>query len=445
LLDPKAVASFLAQETTTYVRSPVSKRAVERLMGRSLVWADGEDHKRQRKYLNPAFSNPAIRKMTPVFFDSAYKAKAGWEALIDSTKSGEAVIDVQSWMNNISIDTIGIAGFSHDFKALSGANPEVQRAFETFTESKISIVDIANLLISPVFPLIDLIPTAKKNATKRLNQSLKHVGVKLLADSKKVGDQKPADKSIIGVLLEDKETDADSDSESFSAEVVDQMKLLLIAGYETTSIALSWALVDLAQNPEVQAKLREEVTQFSTADPTWEQLFNSLPYLDAVAQEVLRVHPPIPEATRMATKDDILPLSIPVRTRDGDLVNSLAIPKGTAITVSFRAINRSEAFWGPDAKEFKPERWLKEDGINGAKDIQGHRHILTFSDGPRTCIGRGFALTEFKAVLCTLVRYFKFEMQEGAAVEVARGLLPRPRVVGQEGFGLPIRVSRVVE
>jgi cytochrome P450 len=88
-------------------------------------------------------------------------------------------------------------------------------------------------------------------------------------------------------------------------------------------------------------------------------------------------------------------LSTPVQTREGK-VNSLFIGEGTTITVSLKAINRSEAFWGADAKEFKPERWLNEDGLADAKEIQGHRHLLTFSDGPRICLGKGFALAEFK-------------------------------------------------
>ena len=58
-------------------------------------------------------------------------------------------------------------------------------------------------------------------------------------------------------------------------------------------------------------------------------------------------------------------------------------------------MNRSEAFWGPNAKEFVPERWL-EDEQTLAKEIPGPRHILTFVDGPRLCLGRSFALAEFK-------------------------------------------------
>jgi cytochrome P450 len=61
-------------------------------------------------------------------------------------------------------------------------------------------------------------------------------------------------------------------------------------------------------------------------------------------------------------------------------------------------MNRATAIWGPDAKEFKPERWLdNESGLTArAKEIQGYHHLLTFIDGPRTCLGKGFALTEFK-------------------------------------------------
>lgn len=77
------------------------------------------------------------------------------------------------------------------------------------------------------------------------------------------------------------------------------------------------------------------------------------------------------------------------------------IAKGTLVSVSMESVNRSAAFWGTDAKVFRPSRWLEgAQGRNGvpakAKEIQGHRHLLTFSDGPRMCLGKTFALTEFK-------------------------------------------------
>lgn len=147
-----------------------------------------------------------------------------------------------------------------------------------------------------------------------------------------------------------------------------------------------------------------------------------LPYLDAIVHETLRLHPPLTETTRVvylicfiyfsvlnsiqASADDILPLSAPLPTG----ATSVAISKGTAITAPAICINRAEAIWGPNAKEFYPDRWLvQEDGKeptkvqwgkpaleNTFREVQGHRHLLTFSDGPRTCLGKGFALTELK-------------------------------------------------
>jgi cytochrome P450 len=93
----------------------------------------------------------------------------------------------------------------------------------------------------------------------------------------------------------------------------------------------------------------------------------------------------------------MIPLSKPVRTRSGKLVDHILVAKGTYLSVSVPCMNRSTTLWGPDAKEFKPERWIMDDGIPaGAKEVQGHRHLLTFIDGPRTCLGKGFAIAEFK-------------------------------------------------
>lgn len=71
-----------------------------------------------------------------------------------------------------------------------------------------------------------------------------------------------------------------------------------------------------------------------------------------------------------------------------------------SVTVPIRTVNRSSAIWGPDSKEFKPERWLDEDKLSErAKEIQGFSHLLTFVEGARTCLGKGFAVAEFKVRL----------------------------------------------
>jgi hypothetical protein len=143
-----------------------------------------------------------------------------------------------------------------------------------------------------------------------------------------------------------------------------------------------------------------------------------------------------------------------------------------------------EAFWGPDAQTFRPERWLDEKDIaEGAmREIKSYKHILTFSDGPRTCIGKGFALAEMKVcprlafplpsvfllffpllfpslntltltsfyfhgqgVLSVLIRKFIFQLPEGpdTEIEIIYGFLPRPRTKGDKGATVTMKVTRV--
>jgi cytochrome P450 len=80
-------------------------------------------------------------------------------------------------------------------------------------------------------------------------------------------------------------------------------------------------------------------------------------------------------------------------------VTSITIAAGTSVNIPISSINRSSTFWGPDANEWKPERWLNDlQGVPaGAKELPGYHHILTFSEGPRMCLGKGFAVTEIKA------------------------------------------------
>ena len=84
------------------------------------------------------------------------------------------------------------------------------------------------------------------------------------------------------------------------------------------STGTTWALYALTQSPKVQRKLREELLTVDTDNPTMDQL-NSLPYLDVVVRETLRVHAPVPSAMRVAMKDDVLPLSKPFIDRKGNV------------------------------------------------------------------------------------------------------------------------------
>ncbi|KAI6147911.1 cytochrome P450 [Pisolithus tinctorius] len=449
LCDPRALAHYYARETLTYVLTDSARVFLERGFGRGILWSHGDDHKRQRKSLSPAFSHAALRKLAHVFYNCAHKTKAGWDALIDMSGGESAFIEIQDWMNHISLDTIGMAGFSHEFDSLSGKPATIQQVFSAFDASaKQSFVDVAVVLFADVFPVFSYVPVSCVKSLTDMQNTLSGIAKKLLdrvEKEKKEGviDGKE-DKSIIGVLI--KATEAEGGRHVTSEEVLSSMKELLLAGYITTSNSMTWALVELARNPDIQGKLRDELLAFGS-EPTYDQLQSSLtlPYLDAVVHESLRIHPPLTDFVRVATEDDVIPLSEPVITKSGQAINSISVARGTKIGLPMACINRSTAIWGPDAKVFRPERWLEKDGIpKKAQDVQGYRHLLTFADGPRNCLGKGFAVSEMKAVLSVLVKSFVFEMRDGpnTQIELCRGILPRPRVVGEEGAAMPLRVTR---
>lgn len=436
LCDPKAVAHFYSREAVVYVKTPFIRRIIEIMFGRNLVWVEGDLHRRQRKFLLPAFSNAAIRDLTHVFYDSAHRTSSAWDAILEAS-DGTSTIDVQNWMNRISMDSIGIAGFSHDFGAING-KPQI---FDSLDLSSGAAFFAFTIIVGSVFPAILRLPSKRKGGLAAMNRVFTSIADQLLAKAKEHGNEE--DKSVLGLLLKS-ETD-DADMHMSREEIIAQMNLLLLAGYETTSISLTWALIEMCKNIDIQNKLRTELVQFGNSDPTWEQLNSSLPYLDAVVHEALRTHPPVSETTRVAAEDDILPLATPVVTKSGETIDSIFVAKGTLLTTPIRTLNRSEEIWGPDAKEFKPERWL-EDSAPRAKEIKGHRHLLTFVNGPRTCLGKTFALTEFKAALFVIVKNFAFEFPGGRDTVIGKhsgSILPRPKVVGEEGARVPLRVRRV--
>ncbi|EJD00151.1 cytochrome P450 [Fomitiporia mediterranea MF3/22] len=451
LMDPKGIAHFYAKGSTVYINSAAVKEIFNRLVGKGLFSVEGEDHRRQRKSLAPAFSNAAIRDATHVFFNSAYKLKDAWDA--QNVGFDEFVIDVQSWLNRVSLDSIGIAGFGHDFNSLEGESQEITDVFDSFyTPNLPSGVELLIFMFQIIFPIFSKIPTKIIRLQSRMNATLEGISRNLMKGRRSEGevtlhDQTSIDRSMMGTLL--KAESSNSDMKISEEELLAQMKTLIVAGYETTSISLTWALIELAKHHEVQDRLRQELSEFSSSDPSYDQLTDSLSYLNAVMLETLRLHSPAEATQRVAACDDIIPLGTPITSPSGEQINEIAVSKGSTVLVPITVVNHSEAIWGPDAKEFKPERWLSnsEDVSlpSKVKEIQGYHHLLSFADGPRMCIGRAFAVAEFKAVLSVLVRNYIFSMRDGpeTKIEMVATILPRPKVAGEKGYAVPLRVKRV--
>ncbi|KAF8883120.1 cytochrome P450 [Infundibulicybe gibba] len=444
---PAASIHFYSKETFGYVQTKLARVFIENLFGRGLLWAEGESHRRQRKALSPAFSNAAIRRLTHVFYDSTYKLKSAWDTILDANPRG-ATIDVQQWMNHVSLDSVGIAGFGHDFGSLDGKRSSVADVFASFGTAKTSPFSHLVFLLSPVLPMLVKLPTSRNQILKRLRVTMGEIADELLERTRKEKEGQAAgsaeEKSIIGLLIkaESSTTQLQMSHEEIMAQyLIDGIDSLITpkysmyyfsqllasrqySGYETTSMGTYRVIKTAGQ----AAEAADELSQFAGADPTWDQLSSSCRTSTPSCTRFSgcthrrRDH-------RIAAEDDVIPFSAPITTASGEQVTSLVVPKGTTVTSPIRCMNRSEAFWGPTAKQFAPERWLGPDeaGIAGAREIGGHRHLLTFSDGPRICLGRSFALTEFK-------------LPDGpdTVIEKHRSILPRPKVAGQDGAKSPL-------
>ena len=232
-----------------------------------------------------------------------------------------------------------------------------------------------------------------------------------------------------------------------------------VAGHETTSSTLAFTTWALAQNPDIQTKLRDEVMTIQ-GEPTFDDFAdpNRLPYLDAVCKEAMRMFPPSARNEKVAEEDDVIPLRHPIRGSDGAWIKAIPVKKGQVIHIPSIGINRDEDIFG-DADVFRPTRWLVgrgdaaeatfctpgERGLPAADEMcGGWSGLFTFSEGPRICVGMKLALFEYKAIITTLIRSFQFH-DTGVAISMRHGATLSPRVKGREheGINLPVKLTLI--
>ncbi|CCO36563.1 Taurochenodeoxycholic 6 alpha-hydroxylase [Rhizoctonia solani AG-1 IB] len=192
-------------------------------------------------------------------------------------------------------------------------------------------------------------------------------------------------------------------------EVLSQISTFLVAGHETTSTATTWALYALAQHPNAQRKLREELLESGLGDEPGMADLDKLPYLDNFVRECLRVHSPVPNVGREAAHNVQIPVSKPYKDKYGVEHEYISLQKGDMIIVPVLTLNNMKEIWGEDAEDFKPERWDNlPESVNEMPGVWGH--LMTFIHGQRSCIGYRFSIIEMKALLYSLVRSIEFSI-----------------------------------
>ncbi|KAG8683976.1 cytochrome P450-dit2 [Ceratobasidium sp. 395] len=227
-------------------------------------------------------------------------------------------------------------------------------------------------------------------------------------------DSTATEKDVIMLMLQANEKASVEDKIS-EAEMIGQINTLIFAGHDTASGTIACVLQMLAENPQVQTELRDELLKSSADEPDYATLEAST-LLDAVIKETLRLHPPVPVVERVSTRDVVLPLR--TSTKGEYPTTELTVPAGTLVMLSLRAANRDPATWGNDSLEWNPYRWLGPlpAEVADARVPGVYSNIMSFLGGPYSCIAYKFALLEAKVVVAALVRRFYLSPGDRAVV-----------------------------
>jgi cytochrome P450 len=383
---------------------PKSERVSEGLrplLGRSVFVTNGEEWKRQRRIIDPAFEGGRLRDTFPAMVAAGQGAVARLEALADG-----APVEIEAQTSHAAADVI--------FRTLFSLPIENATAARVFSEFK------AHQRTQPVLNLAAFIPLARwfprfhrretRATARRIRALIEGLVAQRMAEIE--AGRAPDDLATKIMTTPDPETGA----RFTTPEMVDQVAIFFLAGHETSASALAWALYLLALYPDWQARLAAEAEAvLGTSAPEFGDM-GRLKLARDVFRETLRLYPPVPMMVREA--------ACPERFRDRE------VARGAQVVLSPWHLHRHERLWErPD--EFDPARYGTDNGRDGLR-----RAYMPFSAGPRVCTGAGFAMIEGPLLLAMLVRAYRFEaLSERPAMPVAH-----LTVRGRDGIWL--RISR---
>ncbi|KAI5119364.1 hypothetical protein M0805_008519 [Coniferiporia weirii] len=478
ITDPRAIAHVLGNAydypKPDFVRDSLASMAAGH---DGLLTSEGEQHRRQRKIIAPAFSVASIRAVMPIFWDKASELRDIWLRIVDDDDDddddGDNVtftcsaaqradsgtrIDALAWLGRATLDVIGLAGFGYTFNSLTDESNELALAFASVftTARKFRVITI----LQAWFPFLR--SSRKENeAEAHTRATIRKIGLELiterkeaiLAESKLTGSKtssKELGKDLLSVLIQSN-LSTSSEQQMSTEEILCQISTFMAAGHETTASALVWILYALAKHPSVQMRLRASLQRLRPESLDLDEEVIRHEYLDWVVREALRLYSPVSSTMRVCEvrggRDEI-PLSCSYTDRRGCVRNSVAVRRGDIVSVPISAVNRRTEIWGADALEFKPERWADpRPSINAIPGLWSN--VLTFLNGNpvngnRACIGYRFALAEIKVFLYVLLRDLEFSINPALVIERKVNVVTRPFVKSEpeRGNQMPLLVKR---
>ncbi|PLB48551.1 putative cytochrome P450 monooxygenase [Aspergillus steynii IBT 23096] len=428
----QALLDIMSTHTYDFEKPWRARDFLARIIGFGLILSEGGTHKKQRKALTPSFHVKNIRALYSLMWEKTgllmdeLEKEMRLSPMEGAMSDREGKIEMSVWASRLTLDIIGPAAMGRDFRSLQNPENKVADSFlailEPTTEKMVFLA--VNFVLPQWFARHipwhpNRVVDHEVGFLRNLCKDIVHEKRAAMTASSTTAKELEAD--ILGSMM--------LGGDFTDEELVDQMLTFLAAGHETTASAFTWACYLLTLHPEIQDRLREEIRQRirSGSHPiTWSDL-ESMPLLNGVCQEVLRLYPTVPVTLRESIRDSTLA--------------GKHVPKGTRIILCPYAINRSPEFWGDDGETFRPERWIDTDKngqaiVNHTGGASTNFAQITFLHGQRACIGKDFARAELRCAVAGVVGRFQFEMQDPKQkIHIAGAVTTKP----VEGMHLRMR------
>ncbi|MCY8116788.1 bifunctional P-450/NADPH--P450 reductase [Bacillus spizizenii] len=353
-------------------------------------WTHEPNWRKAHNILMPTFSQRAMKDYHEKMVDIAVQLIQKWARL----NPNEAV-DVPGDMTRLTLDTIGLCGFNYRFNSYYRETPH------PFINSMVRALDEAMHQMQRL-DFQDKLMVRTKRQFHHDIQTMFSLVDSIIAERRSNGDQDEKDLLARMLNVEDPETGEKLDDENIRFQII----TFLIAGHETTSGLLSFAIYFLLKHPDKLKKAYEEVDRVLTgAAPTYKQVLE-LKYIRMILNESLRLWPTAPAFSLYPKEDTVIGGKYMITTQD-------------RISVLIPQLHRDQDAWGEDAEEFRPERFEHQDQVP-------HHAYKPFGNGQRACIGMQFALHEATLVLGMVLKYFTLIDHENYELDIKQTLTLKP-------------------
>jgi len=344
---------------TNYKKAKQDTKVVDKQLGSSLLFVNGDDWRRQRRLIQPAFHHASIHQL----YQTVMHTVSGF---VDNLPKG-AQIDVYPLMRELSFSVLISSLFNIDMSAQM-----VEELSVAFTNLQTFMArDVLQPFRRAFYPLT--------GEERRLAKQWEGVRVTLRGIiAHRRADETPHN-DLLAMLMNARYEDSGEGMDE--EQLISELLILLFAGHETTGSTLSWLLYLVAANPQVYGKLAGIIANIDMIDAPRDS------YINAIINEGMRLYPSVWINERVAIKDD----------QFGDF----SYPAGTSILTYIYGMHRYEGYWD-DAPIFKPERFLTPEGTID-KNV---KHYLPFGGGPRMCVGNNFAMAEMAFTLYAIFKTF---------------------------------------